>query len=185
MRPRGIPVRAELDSHPALIAQGRLEMWWVLQRLEVILVRAIPDIHLRRNGAEALFAILPMTLVAVMPVKRAERVAVVISRATVPRVREQDVFVMVIANPVSATTGLHQILRLAAKAAAGLRWIRFYCWTHLVIGSFVSRFKAGWRERKFRLRSSRCRSRFSWTLGKLFFMACHNDDHRPVGTFQY
>jgi hypothetical protein len=52
-------------------------------------------------------------------VKRAKRVAVVIARATVPRVGEQDVFVMVVADPIAAATGPHQILRLAAETAAG------------------------------------------------------------------
>jgi len=50
----------------------------------------------------------------------AERKAPMIARATVPRVGEQDVFMLVVADPIAATIRLHQIARLATKAAAAL-----------------------------------------------------------------
>jgi hypothetical protein len=55
-----------------------------------------------------------MSLVPILMMKRAKRVVVVISGATVPRKGEQDVFVKIVADPIPAATGLDQVLRLAA-----------------------------------------------------------------------
>ena len=115
----GIAIRSELDSYAASVAKRRLELGWILQHVEIVFVRAIPDIHLRPDRLSAEFAILPMPFVPVVPVKRAKRVAVVIAGATVPRIGEQGVFVMVVANPVAATRRLVEVSRLAAQTAPG------------------------------------------------------------------
>lgn len=118
-RPDGMAVRTQLDHHAAAVTKCRRKVRGILEHLEVIFVRAIPNVEFRLERFAADLAVLPVPLVPVLIVKRANRVAVVVACATVPRVGEQDVFVMVVADPIAAATGPHQILRLAAQAAAG------------------------------------------------------------------
>jgi len=51
--------------------------------------------------------------------KTAQRIAVMIPAATIPRVREHPVFVLVVAYPISTAFGLCQVPRFAAQTALG------------------------------------------------------------------
>jgi hypothetical protein len=47
----------------------------------------------------------------------AKRIVAVVAMATVARIRERNILVLVVANPVGAALGLGQLSRLTAQAA--------------------------------------------------------------------
>jgi hypothetical protein len=101
--------------------------------------------------------------------KAAQRETPMVARATVPRIGEQNVFVLVTANPLTAALCLREVLHLAAQATAGFDGFCFEWLAHLTLRSglkMTSPVKrrhlaefAGqhWRERLFlKLHSCRC-----------------------------
>ena len=92
--------------------------------LEIVLVGSIPDDHLGLELCAAFFAGLPVSFVPLIEVKRAEGVALVVPTTAFGGVRERDVLVQIVTDPIAAAFGLDQILGFAAQPAA--RFIRFF-----------------------------------------------------------
>ena len=97
---------------------GRLIGGWVGKFFKIVLVGPIPDIHFRLESL-AVTASLPISAVFLNMMKAAERVAAVISVATVRGVREHPVFVLIIAYPIPAAFGLRQVPCLTAQTTLG------------------------------------------------------------------
>ena len=72
---------------------------------EVKFICSVPDIHFGFKALVALFAVSPITFVALGIVITAERVAPMVPVATVCGKREHYVRVFVIANPVTTAFG--------------------------------------------------------------------------------
>ncbi len=97
---------------------GRLIGRRVGKFFKIVLVGPIPNIHFRLESL-AVTASLPISAVFLNMMKAAERVAAVISVATVRGVREHHVFVLIIAYLIPAAFGLRKIPSLAAETAPG------------------------------------------------------------------
>lgn len=83
----------------------------------------------------AFFACLPFAFMLLCVVIAAEGEPTVIARTTVVRVREEDVFVFVVANPVSTTVSLFaRFLVLATQSAGGYcrAWMIVFLWFFVV-----------------------------------------------------
>src|SRR5207245_55589 len=88
----------------------------VLQLLEVVLVRPVVDVDLGLEISPAPAALLPGAAVSLRVVVAAQREAPMVAVTAVPRVREQDVRLLVVADPLPATPRRGQLRRLAAQA---------------------------------------------------------------------
>lgn len=112
-----------LAQHDDLLTAGtvsRLIGRWVLELLEVVCIGPVPDVHLCFcDLVSASRTLSPAAGVFFGVVEPTERVAAMVPGATIGRIREQHVFVFVIADPLSAALGLGQLARLAAEAASG------------------------------------------------------------------
>lgn len=97
-----------------------LERGGVLQLFEVVVVGSVPHVHLRFERGAALFARFPGTRMPFIVVIPTQGKSLMVSAATVPGIREQDVLVLVVADPVLAALGRRQIARFTAESAAWL-----------------------------------------------------------------
>ena len=86
----------------------------VFELFEVVIVRSVPDIHFCFEAGAAFVACLPITLMALVMMNRAQREPVMISVATVAGIREDHVLILVIAYPVPAALRSNEILRFTA-----------------------------------------------------------------------
>ena len=120
LRPLGVAAFAQNDYRSAAVAPGRLVGWRVCKLLEVVLVGAAVDVHLRLEVRAAPGTILPRAAMAFGMVVPAEGVAPVVSETTVPGVGEQHVIVLVVADPLITAGSADEPGRLAAKTAEGL-----------------------------------------------------------------
>jgi len=109
-----------MDDLPTLRAEGWFECGRILQFLEIVLVGAVPDVHLGFERFTAFFAIFPLACMSLIVMGPAEGIAVVVSVAAVPRVRERDILVMIVAYPVPAAIGLSDLSDFATQATARL-----------------------------------------------------------------
>lgn len=97
--------------------------------LEVVLVRAVVDVHLGLERVSTFRAILPIPGMLLIDMVAAKRVTAVIPTATVPSVGKQLVVVLVVANPIATALGLGQVLGLSAQTAPrGWLGARRFCW---------------------------------------------------------
>jgi hypothetical protein len=103
-----IPVFSQMDHRSTPGTQRRLVSWWVGQFLEVVLVRPIVNIQFGLERLSALRTFLPLPLVSLVVMIAAQGITAVVPMATVPGIREQDVLVLVIANPLPATSRFRQ-----------------------------------------------------------------------------
>ena len=94
----------------------RRERGRILQSLEIVLVRAIPYVHLGFEGLSAFLTFFPLSRVSLRMMEPAQRVAVVVPVTAVLGIGEQDVLVVVVADPVSTTIGFGEFLGFAAKS---------------------------------------------------------------------
>lgn len=115
-----IPAVPELDHSVTLRTLGRLKRGRILKLLEVVLVRAVVDVHLGLDLLAAFGAILPAARMSLVVVETAERVAGMVPRAAVRRVGEHDVVLLVVADRATTAFGRGQPLRLSAQTAACL-----------------------------------------------------------------
>jgi hypothetical protein len=113
-------IRSEFDDDPAFGALGWLERWGIRQFLKIVLIGAIPHIHLGFEGVAAFLTILPLSGVPLVEVVGTERISTVVSVAAITSVGKQHVLVLVIADPVPTTVGLDQLYGLAAQPATRL-----------------------------------------------------------------
>lgn len=99
------------DSFSASVAERRRERRRVFQLLEIERVRRVPGVHLGLELRSAPRAARPITGVLFMVMKGAESLAIVVSVAAIPSVRENDVFVFIVADPVVAAFRADELLR--------------------------------------------------------------------------
>ena len=112
-----VAVFAEADDRPTTNAcRGRI-IWRIHQLLEVVFVRAVPDVHFRFKILPAFRTVLPLSGVTFGVVMGAERVVAVVAVTTVPAIGEQHVFVLVVANPLAAALRVGELAPLAAQTA--------------------------------------------------------------------
>ena len=112
-----VAARAQDDHRLAPQAPGRLVGRRVLERLEVLLVRPIVDIDLRLEVVSAPGTVLPGATVSVRVVVAAQREAPMVAVAAVPRVGEEHVGVLVVADPLPAAWGGRELGPLATETA--------------------------------------------------------------------
>lgn len=98
----------------------RLVWRWIGHLLEVVLVGPVPNDHLGLEIRPAYLAGLPVTLVTLIEVMAAEGISAMVAAATYPGVREGNILMLIVADPVPAAFGPGQILCLAAEPAARL-----------------------------------------------------------------
>jgi len=91
-------------------------LWRILKFLEIVLVRPVVDGHLCFGVFSALWTIFPVTRVSFRMVVPAQCESSVIPVATAASVGEQDVIVLIVADPVATALGLGQFAFLATKA---------------------------------------------------------------------
>jgi len=119
-----VRVPAERNHGSAFRTVRRLERWRILKRLEVVLVRAVVDVHLGLELATALLAVLPTPGVPFVPMEAAERVPFVTLVAATRGIRDPVADLMATDQPAAAF-GPRKLARLSTKAApAGARWSR-------------------------------------------------------------
>lgn len=116
--------------------------WFIRRRvwhlLEVVLVGSIPDDHLGVELCATFLAGLPVSFVALIEVICAEGVTAVVPATAVGGVREEDVLVLIVTNPVAAAFGLRQIPGFAAEPATWLvRLLLGWCF-HLFLFRLTS-----------------------------------------------
>jgi len=116
-----------VDDGTAAGAKGRLKGGRVFQLLEVVVVGAVVDIHLRLDVLSALGAGLPTALVLLRVVESAQGEPAVIAMAAIPGIGKELVAVLVVADPLPAAVRFHQLGSLPAEEAA-LGWIGLGFW---------------------------------------------------------
>ena len=104
-----------MDDLPTLRAEGWLECGRILQFLEIVLVGAVPHVHLGLETFAAFLAVLPTTGMAFVIVVTAQCVAVMIAVAGIRCIRKENVIAFVVANPIVATWRARQ--RFGGRAA--------------------------------------------------------------------
>jgi hypothetical protein len=129
-----------MDDLPTLRAEGWLECGRILQFLEIILVGAVPDVHLGFEGFAAFVAVFPEACMSFIVMVPAEGIAIVVSVATVPGVRERDILVMIVANPVPAAISLSDLSDFATHATARLLTLGLRC-SHLSLAGYAKRIR--------------------------------------------
>ncbi len=107
-----------MDDLPAFRAEGGLECGWILYPLKIVTVGAVPDVHLGFEGVAAFVAVLSVAFMSFVVMGPAEGIAIMVSVAAVPCVREQDILVMIVAYPVPAAIGLSDRSDSATQATA-------------------------------------------------------------------
>ena len=125
-----------MDDLPTLRAEGWLEYGRILHFLKIELVGAVPDVHLGFEGFAAFVAVFPVACMSFIVMGPAEGIAIVVSVAAVPRIRERDILVMIVAYPVPAAIGLSDLSDFATQAAARLFPLGFRC-SHLSFARFA------------------------------------------------
>ena len=96
-----------------------------------------------------------MTGMAFPKVETAQRVSTVVSAATIVSVREHDIFVLVVADPMIAAFSLDQVLRSTAQPTLGAirrcdaRFLAFGCFAFFRgLGGHGHPFRKGTNSRK-------------------------------------
>lgn len=118
----------ERNHAAAASAIGRLEFRRIFELLEIVLVCSIPDENLRPEGLPTGKAIFPASFMAFRVVIRAQGVMVMVSIAAVAGIGEENIFVRIVTNPVSAAIRFREVFRFAAKSAPGLlAKFRLFC----------------------------------------------------------
>jgi len=116
-----------MDDLTTLRAEGWLEGGRVLQLLKVVLVGAVPDVHLGLERVAAFLAVFPVASMSFVVMKPAEGVAIVVPAAAIPRIRERDVLFMVVAYPIPAAIGLSDLTGFATQSTARLLTLGLRC----------------------------------------------------------
>jgi len=125
-----------VDDFPALRAEGWLECGRIFQFLEIVLVGAVPDVHLGFEGFAAFVAVFPVAYMSFIVMGPAEGIAIVVPVAAVPGVRERDILVMIVAYPVPAAIGLSDLSDFATQATARLLTLELRC-CHLALTRYA------------------------------------------------
>ena len=128
-----------MDDLPTLRAEGWFECGRVFQFLEVVLVGAVPDVHLGFKGFAAFVAVFPGACMSFIVMGPAEGIAIVVSVAAVPRVRERDILVMIVAYPVPAAIGLSDLSDFATQATARFLTLGLRC-SHLSLARYAGTY---------------------------------------------
>jgi len=116
-----------MDDLPTLRAEGWLECGRVLQFLEVVLVGAVPDVHLGFEGVTAFLAVFPVANMPFVVMGPTESVAIMISVAAVSRVGKRNIFFMIVAYAVPAAIGLSDLTGFATQSTTRLLALGLRC----------------------------------------------------------
>ena len=73
-----------MNDLPTLRAEGWLEFGRVLQFFEVVLVGAVPDVHLGLEGVASFLAVFPVAIMSFVVMKPAEGKTIMVPAAAVP-----------------------------------------------------------------------------------------------------
>jgi hypothetical protein len=122
-----VPIIAQIDHLFTLCATRRSELWRVRQFLKIIFIRAVVNINLGFKIITAFFAGFPIPGMSFVEMITAQCVAVMISAATVIGVREQNIFVVVITDPIATTLRFSQIPCFTAQPATGFFFQIYFC----------------------------------------------------------
>jgi hypothetical protein len=108
-----------MDDTPAVYAVCRLKRRRIFEFLEMVLVRAIPDVHFSLDILAALLTVPPPTRMPFRLVRAAEGIAGLIAVTRIACKREKDVILLVVANPIATASRPRQWFRgRAAQTAA-------------------------------------------------------------------
>ena len=111
-----------MDDLPTLGAMSRFECRRVLQLLEIVFVGSVPDVHLCIIGVPTFLAVLPGPFMAFIVMNPAKGVAVMVPIAAIPCIRERDILVMVVADPILAAVGFPEFPGFATKTTGTASW---------------------------------------------------------------
>jgi len=120
LRRNGIPLFAKANHDATLCALCWLVCGRILQFLEVVLIGAIPYVHLGLYFILADVAFLPFALMFFSMVKATQGVATMVSMAATLGIREHHVLIFIVANPLIAAFCLDKFGCLAAETAFAL-----------------------------------------------------------------
>jgi hypothetical protein len=112
----GVPILPQIDSPSTLGTMGLFVRRRIIQLLKIGVIRSIPHIQFGLEGSSAFRAILPVPGVLLRMMVCTKRISAVVSRTTVAGVRKNDIFILIITDPLSATLGSNQFFRLPTKA---------------------------------------------------------------------
>lgn len=113
-----ISIFTQDDDSSTLRAFGRFIGRWVRQLFKIVLIRSIPNAHLRLKGS-AVGTVFPIARVLLCMMIPAEGITAMVPAATVACVREEHIFVLIVAYPILAAFSLCQIPSLAAQTTGG------------------------------------------------------------------
>jgi hypothetical protein len=114
LSPLRVAIFAKVDGCPTGCAPRGLERGRVLQLLEVIFVRPVVHVEFGFEFLAAGRASLPGARVLLGMVISAEREAPMVPVTAVPGIREENVLVLVVTDPVATAFGPRGSIRLAA-----------------------------------------------------------------------
>lgn len=120
LRRDGIPLFAKANHDATLCALCWLVCGRILQFLEVVIIGAIPYVHLSLYLILADVAFLPFALMFFSMVKTTQGEATMVSMATIPGIREHYVLIFIVANPLITAFCFDKFGCLAAETAFAL-----------------------------------------------------------------
>lgn len=109
-----VAILSQRDDFIAFDAACGFEFRRVLQFFKVVLVCPVVDIHFRLLTFFTFFAILPIASMIFLVVLAAKGVAVMIAGAAIMGIREHDILIVIIANPLVAAERFCQFSCFAA-----------------------------------------------------------------------
>jgi hypothetical protein len=112
-----VSILAQRNHAATLGASGWFIFWGVLQRLEIVLIRPEIHVHLCLEAFPAQRAVFPVPRMIFVVMIAAERIMTVVPVTAVSRIREQDVLILIVTDPVVTTFRFRQLPCLAAQAA--------------------------------------------------------------------
>jgi hypothetical protein len=90
------------------------EAWWIRQFFKIVIICAVVDIHFGFKTFSALLASLPVPGMFLHEMAAAQCITTVVARAAVSSVREQDIIILIVANPLITTICLGQFFCFTA-----------------------------------------------------------------------
>ena len=114
----GVAAFSQIDDDPTFRALGRVECWRAFQYFEVVLVRAVVNVHFRLvDLLAAASAILPAPFVPLVPVQGAQGKTRMVAVAAIACIRKELIGMFVVTNPVAAALGPDEIHGRPAEPA--------------------------------------------------------------------
>jgi hypothetical protein len=96
---------------------GGFEFRWVGKLLEIVFVRSVPHVHFGLETVAAFRTGLPVPIVFLIVVESTKGEADMVAPATIAGVREHDILVSIITDPLTTTRGLGELTSTPAQSA--------------------------------------------------------------------